>query len=235
MRVIAWQDRMMKSDWMQNRLSWNQREKHWVFCKEYTSFLCLGFFFRSQKADITFVAGRKRKQVFMTRFGALCIKTDCQNPPPWCLFSSKALLCCLGNQHTRPVLMTGTPGIWSYCCYLSLLNTNQGIARVHPTLCLYKALNYFFFPLVRLSGNAWHSVSGAPCSNGWDADVPFKALFLDGAGESTAQSWRTIVCHRWYHGKLTNLQLSASRGPSELPVLGQSCLYHPSGIYSGDN
>lgn len=132
-------------------------------------------FFRSQKADITFVAGRKRKQVFMTRFGALCIKTDCQNPPPWCLFSSKALLCCLGNQHTRPVLMTGTPGIWSYCCYLSLLNTNQGIARVHPTLCLYKALNYFFFPLVRLSGNAWHSVSGAPCSNGW---CPFQSFIF---------------------------------------------------------
>lgn len=69
------------------------------------------FFFKPQKADITFVAGEKRKQVFTTRFGALCIKTNCQNPPPCCLFSRKALLCCLGNQRTRPVLMTGTPGI----------------------------------------------------------------------------------------------------------------------------
>lgn len=180
-------------------------------------------FFKSQKADITFVAGRKRKQVFTTRFGALCIKTNCQNPPPCCLFSSKALLCCLGNQHTRPVLMTGTPGIWSSCCYLFVLNTNQGIAHVHPTLCLYKALNYLFSPVEAF----W---KWAPCSNrGWAADVPFKALFSDGAGESTAQSWRTMVCHRWYYRKLTNLQLSASRGPSELPVLGQSCLYHPSG------
>lgn len=41
--------------------------------------------------------------------------------------------------------------------------------------------------------------------------------------------------HWWYDGKLTNLQLSASRSPSELPVLGQSCLYHPSGIYREGN
>lgn len=164
------------------------------------------------------MAGGKRKQVFTTRFGALCIKTSCQNPPPCCLFCSKALLCCLGNQHTRPVLMTGTPGICSFCCYLSLLNTNQGIARVQPTLCSYKALNSVFPPVLRLSGNAWHSVSGAPCSNrGWDADVPLKALFSDGEGENAVESWRTIVCHWWNDGKWTNLQLCASRSPSELP------------------
>lgn len=136
---------------MQNRLSWNQREKHWVFCKEYTSFLWLGCFFKSQKADITFVAGGKRKQVFTTRFGALCIKTICQNPPPCCLFSSKALLCCLGSQHTRSVPVTGTSGIWSSCCYLSLLNTDQGIAHVQPTLLT----SSFKFPFLSPSVEAF--------------------------------------------------------------------------------
>lgn len=144
------------------------------------------------------MAGRKRKQVFTTRFGALCIKTNCQNPPPCCLFSRKALLCCLGNQHTHPVLMTGTPGIWSSCCYLSLLNTNLGIAHIQPTLCLYQALNSLFSPVLRLSGNAWHAVSGAPCSNrGQEADVPLKALFSDSASENTAKSCRTVMCHWW--------------------------------------
>lgn len=107
----------------------------------------LGLFFLNHKKQTSRLWQEgKRKQVFTTCFVALCIKTNCQNPPPCCLFSSKALLCCLGNQHTRPVFMTGTPGIWSSRCYLSLLNTNQGIAHVQPTLCLYKALNYFFFP-----------------------------------------------------------------------------------------
>lgn len=92
--------------------------------------------------------GGKRKQVFTTHFGALCMKTNCQNPPPCCLFSRRALLCCLGNQHTRPVLITGTPGIWSSSCYLSLLNTDQGIAYVQPTLCLYQALNSISSPSV---------------------------------------------------------------------------------------
>lgn len=148
MRVIAWQDKMMKVSECKTDCHETRGRSTEYFAKNIRPSFGWVVFFNHNKQTSCLWRGGKRKQVFTTHFGALCMKTNCQNPPPCCLFSRRALLCCLGNQHTRPVLMTGTPGIWSSSCYLSLLNTDQGIAYVQPTLCLYQALNSIFSPSV---------------------------------------------------------------------------------------
>lgn len=147
MRVIAWQDKMMKVSECKTDCHETTGRNTGYFAKNIHPSFGWVVFFNPKKQTSRLWQGGKENRCSWHALELYVSKLTAKIHLPVVCFPAKP--CSAAWVTTQwPSAHAGTPGIWSSCCYLCLLNTNQGTAHVQPTLGLYKALNSFFSPSV---------------------------------------------------------------------------------------
>lgn len=195
MRVIAWQDKMMKVSECKTDCHETTERNTGYFAKNIHPSFGWVVFFNPKKQTSRLWQGGKENRCSWHALELYVSKLTAKIHLPVVCFPAKPCSAAWVTTH-RPSAHTGTPGIWSSSCYLCLLNTNLHMFSPH---WVYIKLQILFFPQCWRFLDMPDTVPGAPCSNrGADDDVPLKASFSDGADENAAKSWRTIV---WCDGK----------------------------------